>query len=270
MKKLYFLFTLLITTSMSFGQSVFINEIHYDNTGGDLNEGVEIAGPAGTDVSGYVLEFYNGSSSPSSSYNTETISGTLSGTSGSGMGVLWVSVSGIQNGSPDGIALSSDATSDGFIQFLSYEGGTGTMTTVVGIAAGETSENIGVTETSATAVGFSLQLIGTGTDYTDFTWSSPIAHTRDLENTGQVLPVAKNEIANFSTYPNPVTNGAFFINSASSVAKEVQIFDMLGKQVYAKNVTANESVNVANLNTGIYILKVIEEGKTATRKLVIK
>ena len=77
-------------------------------------------------------------------------------------------------------------------------------------------------------------------------------------------------ISNFSTYPNPITNGEFFINSANSIAKDVQIYDMLGKQVYAKNVIANERVNVANLNTGIYILKVIEEGKTATRKLVIK
>ena len=188
MKKLYFLFILLISSSVSFGQSIFINEIHYDNNGADLNEGVEIAGPAGTDISGYVLEFYNGSSSPSPSYDIITISGSLSGTLGFGMGVLWVP-SVMQNGGPDGVALGSDGTSGGFIQFLNYEGGAGTMTTVVGIAAGQTSENIGVTETSSTPVGFSLQLIGTGTDYTDFTWSSPIASTRDLENTSQVLPV---------------------------------------------------------------------------------
>ena len=29
--------------------SIFINEIHYANIGGDTGEGVEIAGPAGTD-----------------------------------------------------------------------------------------------------------------------------------------------------------------------------------------------------------------------------
>ena len=29
--------------------SIFINEIHYDNIRGDTGEGVEIAGPAGTD-----------------------------------------------------------------------------------------------------------------------------------------------------------------------------------------------------------------------------
>ncbi len=51
MKKLYFLlFTFLISVA-SIGQTtVFINEIHYDNSGTDTNEGVEIAGPAGTDL----------------------------------------------------------------------------------------------------------------------------------------------------------------------------------------------------------------------------
>src|SRR5574338_37713 len=40
--------------------SVFINEIHYDNTGTDAGEFIEIAGPAGTDLSGYQLVLYNG------------------------------------------------------------------------------------------------------------------------------------------------------------------------------------------------------------------
>ena len=39
----------------------WINEFHYDNKGGDRNEFVEIAGPAGTDVSGWTVVGYNGS-----------------------------------------------------------------------------------------------------------------------------------------------------------------------------------------------------------------
>lgn len=34
-------------------QSVFINEIHYDNAGTDTGEAIEIAGPAGTDLTGW-------------------------------------------------------------------------------------------------------------------------------------------------------------------------------------------------------------------------
>ena len=36
-------------------QSVFINEIHYDNTGTDVDERIEVAGPARTDLRGRIL-----------------------------------------------------------------------------------------------------------------------------------------------------------------------------------------------------------------------
>lgn len=39
---------------------LFINEFHYDNIGGDTNEQVEIAGPAGTVLQNWQLVFYNG------------------------------------------------------------------------------------------------------------------------------------------------------------------------------------------------------------------
>ena len=82
------------------------------------------------------------------------------------------------------------------------------------------------------------------------------------------LGVNKNDIAGLSIYPNPVTNGTLFINSTTGVNKTVVIYDILGKQVL-KTVTAN-AVNVSNLNGGVYVLKITEDGKTATRKLVIK
>ena len=42
MKKNYLLFIALLVTSISMAQSPWINEIHYDNAGGDVDEGVEI------------------------------------------------------------------------------------------------------------------------------------------------------------------------------------------------------------------------------------
>ena len=41
------------TAGAGTGPSVFINEFHYDNTSTDEREFIEIAGPAGTDLSGY-------------------------------------------------------------------------------------------------------------------------------------------------------------------------------------------------------------------------
>jgi hypothetical protein len=53
----------------------FVNELHYDNTGVDQNEAVEIAGPAETDLAGWRLVLYNGSDG--SDYVTQDLSGII-------------------------------------------------------------------------------------------------------------------------------------------------------------------------------------------------
>ncbi len=81
---------------------VFINEFHYDNVGSDVGEGVELVGAAGIDLQGWQLWFYNGSNGQA--YKSLTLSGVLSDQH-QGYGTLAFSVAGLQNGSPDGIAL---------------------------------------------------------------------------------------------------------------------------------------------------------------------
>ncbi|MFN8275602.1 MAG: T9SS type A sorting domain-containing protein [Flavobacteriaceae bacterium] len=83
-----------------------------------------------------------------------------------------------------------------------------------------------------------------------------------------LLAVKQNNIAGLEVYPNPVTNGMLYINTAANLEKNVVIYDVLGKQVL--NATASNSVNVASLKSGMYILKITEAGKTSTSKLVIK
>ncbi|MCF8274669.1 MAG: PQQ-binding-like beta-propeller repeat protein [Flavobacteriaceae bacterium] len=76
-------------------------------------------------------------------------------------------------------------------------------------------------------------------------------------------------INGFKVYPNPVKDGEFYISTLSNGEKSVQIFDMLGKQVYSKNIEANEKIKTSNLKSGIYILKLEENNKVATQKLVV-
>ena len=84
-----------------------------------------------------------------------------------------------------------------------------------------------------------------------------------------VLSIAKNNISGLSIYPNPVTGKTFNVTSANNGDMSVVIYDVIGKQVLNTKVI-NNTVNIANLNAGIYIVKITEEGKTATRKLVIQ
>jgi len=158
--------------------TVFINEFHYDNVSGDVGEFIEIAGPAGTDLSGYSIVLYNGATGQT--YDTDALSGTIPDqNNGFGTVSLAYPVNGIQNGSPDAIALVQGGT---VIQFLSYEG---VFTATNGPANGLVSTDIGVSEAGNEPVGQSLQLVGTGTTYSDFTWSTPAAHSPGAVNAGQ-------------------------------------------------------------------------------------
>ncbi len=87
--------------------------------------------------------------------------------------------------------------------------------------------------------------------------------------TSSVLSVKDNTISGLAIYPNPVTGKTFNVSTANNSDMSVAIFDVIGKQVLNTKVI-NNTVNVANLNAGIYIVKITEAGKTATRKLIIK
>jgi len=163
----------------AYATSVFINEIHYDNTGGDTGEAIEIAGPTGTNLSGWSLVLYNGSDLMG--YNTTSLSGIILDQQ-NGFGTLSIPIAPIQNGAPDGLALV-DATNN-VVQFLSYEG---SFIAVGGPANGLSSMDIGVSEASTNPIGNSLQLIGTGTMYEDFTWAAAMPNTFDAVNTGQTF-----------------------------------------------------------------------------------
>lgn len=86
---------------------------------------------------------------------------------------------------------------------------------------------------------------------------------------GEVLGVKQNAIAGLNMYPNPVSNGTLFINSNSSEAKSISVYDVLGKQVLNSK-TSNGAVNVSSLKSGSYIVKITEDGKTDTKKLIIE
>jgi uncharacterized protein len=166
--------------------TVFINEFHYDNTGTDQGEFIEVAGPAGTALTGWSIVRYNGST-PSAAvvYTSPAAPTTLSGTipdqqDGYGTVVVDFPQDGLQNGASDGFALVNGTT---VVQLLSYEGA---LTASNGPAAGLTSTNISVSQGGSEPVGSSLQLTGTGLTYGDFSWiKTDGSNTKGAPNTDQ-------------------------------------------------------------------------------------
>ncbi len=138
------------------GSEFHINEIHYDNLGTDVDERVEIEGPAGASIQNFSIVLYNGNGGVT--YGTpQVLTGTLPASCGT-RGVTFVAYpqDGLQNGSPDGIALLDAAGN--VIDFISYEG---PLTAFNGPAVGLTAPDIGASQTNA-PLGTSLQRNSSG------------------------------------------------------------------------------------------------------------
>ncbi len=227
----------------------WINEFHYDNLGGDTGEFVEVAGPAGLDLTGWTVVGYNGSGG--SMYQTLNLSGTIPDQGGC-MGTLGFAFSGIQNGAPDGLVLVDDLGM--VVEFISYEG---SFTASNGPASGMNSVDIGVTESSATPVGDSLQLSGTGGQSSDFTWQPFQANTQGLPNTGQVFDGCGGGCTT-----DPECDDGLFCNgvetcvaSACQVGTPVDCDDGVGCTDDSCNEATNQCDNVpnnANCDNGLF------------------
>jgi hypothetical protein len=92
---------------------------------------------------------------------------------------------------------------------------------------------------------------------------------RVAETTTALLSVAQNSIKGLKVYPNPVSNGTLFVETAANAERVVTIYNVIGKQVL-NTTTSDATINVSSLQAGLYIVKITEEGNTATRKLIIE
>jgi hypothetical protein len=156
---------------------LWVNELHYDNSGADVGEFVEVAVPSGVTVSSVTVSLYDGNTG--TVYDTHALSTFTAGATVNGVTLYSKAITPIDNGS-DGVCL--DVAGSGF-ELLSYEG---QFTATDGPCNGMTSVDTGVNENGA-AAGTSMSLQGTGTTGSDFTWSSGITETPGAENTGQTI-----------------------------------------------------------------------------------
>jgi endonuclease/exonuclease/phosphatase family metal-dependent hydrolase len=165
---------------------VFINEFHYDNTGGDEGEFVEIVVGSGYlgNLGEISLYLYNGSGGSTYGNVHPLTTFQINPDTPPGSPRFYSKrISGIQNGPKDGFALVVDGE---VREFISYEG---SFSATNGPANGLASTQVGVSQTSSTPVGRnSVARTGTGGTAEDFTWqiqSGP--HTPGTLNQGQAF-----------------------------------------------------------------------------------
>jgi len=86
---------------------------------------------------------------------------------------------------------------------------------------------------------------------------------------GAALGLSSFETSNIKMYPNP-TSSVFTIE-AKEVVESVSLFNVLGQEVLAKNPNSNSvTLDIANLQTGIYVIKTLIGGVSSTSRIVKK
>lgn len=181
-------FTALSAASAS-SQVFWINEFHYDNTGGDVGEFVEVVAPADfTDLASVRLTLYNGGDGHP--YGAaHLLSSFTQGETAGGWTVYSKGISGLQNGAPDGLSLDVGGS---VVHFLSYEGA---FQANSGPALGLWAPDIGVSQSESTPIGSSIGLTGAGSSLADFTWTTFGAASPGSFNAGQAVVPEPGEYA---------------------------------------------------------------------------
>ena len=84
-----------------------------------------------------------------------------------------------------------------------------------------------------------------------------------MENT---IEIAEN---NFNIYPNPVNDRLYIETQTQTLA--IEIYDVYGRQQELSAISGQQSVvDVTNLNSGIYFVKVVTENVETVRRFVKK
>lgn len=88
-------------------------------------------------------------------------------------------------------------------------------------------------------------------------------------NAGQAYSLSTNDNVELklALYPNPARN--YITIAGISNQGTIEIFSISGQKLLASEFTGTSTINL-NLASGIYIAKIISEGKTAIRKIVIQ
>lgn len=77
------------------------------------------------------------------------------------------------------------------------------------------------------------------------------------------------EISGFKLYPNPATSDIVYVTTEQNAIKEIRIFNVFGELVLRDRISI-KTLNISRLCPGVYMIQVIENEKSITRKLVVR
>ncbi|MGL2964407.1 T9SS type A sorting domain-containing protein [Flavobacterium sp. RSB2_4_14] len=157
----------------------------------------------------------------------------------------------------------------------------------IGISYNKTTGQVLIKGPGIAAAGISVNGSATGTDPAEVDFISFSGNTTAAPNsssatmvmdnlqvkavsTGSLLSV--NQVTNnvdFSVYPNPSRDLVTISNDMNAVIETIEMTDLNGRVVKSQKINATDAqVSISDLSTGVYMMKIVTDQGTATKKVV--
>jgi hypothetical protein len=105
-----------------------------------------------------------------------------------------------------------------------------------------------------------------------FDFNDPIETNTVTTTVQNVAGLAKNSLDSFTVYPNPASESVnLILANTDATGFDVAVVDVLGKTILKSNFQSNEAkLDITSLNSGVYFINVVTDGKQSTKKLIIR
>ncbi|GAA4965514.1 T9SS type A sorting domain-containing protein [Algibacter aquimarinus] len=103
-----------------------------------------------------------------------------------------------------------------------------------------------------------------GTTLPDSTFGGP-----NVDPANDVLSTEDFAVSDFRIYPNPAST-TITIKSSKTEIDSVELYNILGLRVLATKTLENDAIDVSEMASGVYLLKVNSDETSVTKRVVIK
>lgn len=183
-----------------------------------------------------------------------------------------ITVTTTSTASKHGFQLTAEKTSDDG-KVGSFTAGTGTRVT-----------NSRITHSDANQNSWSFKWTSPATDVGNFKFyaASVAANGNNTNDSGDkvvttstagfsVLGLSKEVQLDFALYPNPSTDFLVVQLPSGSLKAAISVFDLSGRLMRSSSITSSANkVDVQDLSSGIYVLKIQSDGKIGAKQFIKK
>ncbi|WP_438963915.1 endonuclease [Winogradskyella sp.] len=89
----------------------------------------------------------------------------------------------------------------------------------------------------------------------------------DLGQHNQILSTIDNSMTSISIFPNPI-NSVLNVNLKFDRTTQIDIYDVMGKKVFTTTINSSKRIQLRELRSGIYIIKLKQDNASLTKRLI--